>query len=368
MALNGEQELDRNEAATPHKLAEARKRGQVAKSADVVSATVFAAAAVALSARGWDGLTSLFKLDRLFLAMASGSDTGGPSGWRLWELSRQLLSTGLQLILPLLALVALAAVLANMAQTGPVWSWQPLKPDWQRLNPAAGFKRFWTPRTLFDTLRACLKLGVLMLVVGTALLDLVPRFQALIGLTAYGAAGVLLKDTMAIALRIAGALCVVALLDFAFTRREFARNMRMSRRELRDESKNREGDPRIRVRLRELRREMLKRSLALRRTAESDVVITNPTHVAVALRYRHGEMAAPVLVSKGTGALAAVIRAIAARHGVPVLRSPSLARALHAKTPLDGSIPIDLYPDVARLMVWVLSAKAARRAAAGGVA
>lgn len=361
MALNGEQDLDRNEAATPHKLAEARKRGQVAKSADVVSALVFSVATVVLYAKGWDSLVELFKFDRHLLGFARAAAGGGASGWQLFDLAAHVLRSGLMLVLPAMAALMIAAVLANVGQTGPVWSWHPVKPDWQRLNPMTGFKRVMSLRTLFDALRALIKLAVLAVVVGATLLDMVPHFGQLGDVTPYGHAGLLLRDLGALALRIALALCVIAVLDYAYGQREFAKNMRMSRREMRDETKNREGDPRIRARLRELRREMLKRSLATRRTGEADVVITNPTHIAVALRYRHGEMAAPVLISKGAGPLAAVMRLIAARHQIPVLRSPTLARALHAKTPLNAPIPIELYPDVARLMVWVLSMKEARR-------
>jgi flagellar biosynthetic protein FlhB len=361
-----EQDLDRNEAATPHKLDEARKRGQVAKSADVVSALVFTAGTVALYAKGWDNLVELFKFDRHLLgfAHAAGNAGGAQAGWQLVDLLAHVLQSGLALVLPAMAALMITAILANVAQTGPVWSWHPVKPDWQRLNPVTGFKRVVSLRTLFDTGRALLKLTVLALVVGVTLQDMVPHFGQLGDVTPYGHAGLLLRDLGALAIRVAFALCVIALLDYGYSQREFAKNMRMSKREMRDETKNREGDPRIRARLRELRREMLKRSLAVRRTAQADVVITNPTHIAVALRYRHGEMAAPVLVSKGAGALAAVMRLIAARHHIPVLRSPTLARALHAKTPLDAPIPAELYPGVARLMVWVLSMKNARRGAA----
>jgi flagellar biosynthesis protein FlhB len=367
--MNSEQDLDRNEAASPHKLDEARKRGQVAKSADVVSALVFTVGTVAFYAKGWDGLVDLFKLDHLLFGFARGAaGSGSQVGWHLFDMAAHVLRSGLMLVLPAMAALMIAGVLANIGQTGPVWSWHPIQPDWQRLNPMTGFKRVMSLRTLFDAFRALVKLTVLALVVGATLRSMVPHFAQLGDVTPYGHAGLLLHDLGALALRVALALCVIALLDYGYTQREFAKNMRMSRREMRDEAKNREGDPRIRARLRELRREMLKRSKAVRRTADADVLITNPTHIAVALRYRHGEMAAPVLVSKGAGALAAVMRLIAARHHIPVLRSPALARTLHAKTPLDAPIPAELYPGVARLMVWVLNMKAARRGAIGGAA
>lgn len=357
MAVANEQELDRNEAATPHKLEEARKRAQVAKSADVVSAVIFTAAAAAFAARGWDATVHLFGLDRQLLgALLTQAQHGRDANFLVGAIA-QTLTAGLGLLVPWLTLIVLTAILANMGQTGPIWSWHPIKPDWQRLSPAVGFKRIWSLRTLFDGFRACVKLVLLSLVVGVTLIDLLPRVMSLGTLTARGQTGLMLQHLGTLVVRVAGALCVVALLDLAFVHREFAKNMRMSRREQRDEQKNRDGDPRIRARLRELRREMLKRSLAVRRTAEADLVLINPTHIAVALRYRHGEMAAPVVVSKGSGALAAVMRAIAARHRIPTLRSPALARALHARTPLQAPIPLGLYPEVARLMAWVLASR-----------
>jgi flagellar biosynthetic protein FlhB len=367
--MSSEQELDRNEAATPHKLSEARKRGQVAKSADVVAALVLTAASVLLYSNGWSDVIELFKLDKHLLAFAKSTNAHADSGWWLVDLSVHVLQTGLGLVLPAMGAVMIVAVLANMIQTGgPVWSWHPVKADWQRLNPMTGFKRVMSLRTLFDAGRAILKLIVLTIVIAATLKAMLPQFDQLIGLTSYGHTGLLLQDLASLAIRIAFAMCLIAVLDLAFTKREFAKNMRMSRREMRDETKNREGDPRVRARLRELRREMLKRSLAVQRTAQADVLITNPTHIAVALRYRHGEMAAPVLVSKGAGALAAVMRAIAARHRIPVLRSPALARALHAKTRIDSPIPTECYADVARLMVWVLAMKNARASGREGVA
>jgi flagellar biosynthetic protein FlhB len=152
----------------------------------------------------------------------------------------------------------------------------------------------------------------------------------------------------------------VAGADVVFTRRDFARQMRMSRRELKDEYKNREVDPRIRARLRELRRELLKRSRSLRNTRNADVVLTNPTHVAVALQYRHGEMEAPRVVAKGAGQLAAAMRAIAGRHEIVVVQNPPLARRLFREAPLDAYLPVSFHAEVARIMVWVLAMRQQR--------
>ena len=350
-------DLDRNEAATPHKLSEARKRGQVAKSTDVVSALVFAAAVAYLYANGWDVLRAQFLFDRLIFGSAAGL-VNSPAA--LWHLVGGALHDSLLLLAPFLATLVVAALAGNIAQTGIIFSAHPIKPDWERLNPVNGIKRVFSLRTLFDTARACIKLAVLTWVVYEAAKALLPQFYQLAGLAPLGHARMLLADAAALALKIALALAVIAAIDLIYTRREFAKRQRMSKRELKDEHKHREGDPRIRSRLRELRREMLKRSLALRRTRDADVLVTNPTHYAVALSYRHGEMAAPKLIAKGAGSMAAAMRAMAARHRIPVVQNQTLARALYAETAIDQDVPGSLYPQVARLMVWVIAMREAR--------
>ena len=356
--MAADSELDRNDAATPHKLSEARKRGQVAKSADVVSAVVFAAAIVYLAAQGWDLLRAQFQFDRLVFAHAA-SFLASPAN--LWCLVDMALRSSLSLIAPLLATIVLAALVGNIAQTGPVFSAHPIKPDWDRINPVNGLKRVFSVRTLFDAARACIKLVVLLWVVDVALTALLPQFYRLAGLAPLGQAKTLVSDVAALALKLAFTMGIIAALDFAYTRREFAKRQRMSKRELKDEHRHREGDPRIRARLRELRREMLKRTLSLRRTRDADVIVTNPTHYAVALRYRHGEMAAPRLVAKGAGGMAAAMRMLAARHRIPVVQNRTLARALYAATALEQDVPSTFFPEVARLMVWVMAMREAQR-------
>lgn len=164
MAVGAEQDQDRNEAATPHKLQQARERGQVAKSAEVVGVLVLAAGAAALYAKGWAGFVSLLRLDAHLLGFVGSAARQGPGGWWLWDLTMYAMQAGLALMLPVFAVLLIVALLANLGQTGPVWSWHPVKPDWSRLNPVNGFKRVVSLRTLFDLLRTLLKLLVLGLV------------------------------------------------------------------------------------------------------------------------------------------------------------------------------------------------------------
>ena len=359
-----EKDLDRSEAATPFKLHKAREKGQTPRSTEVVGCVVFVAAAGWLAASGLEAWQALVRVARLPLLRA-GDAAQQPLAWSLV----QEIAAGAALALwPLFLALLVAAVLGSVAQTGVVLSFEPLRPDFSRLHPAQGFRRIFSLRTLFDAARTCVKLLLLTTVAWLALRSLLPGFAAISAVPPSGFVQVLLADAGALAWKMALALVLVALMDLVFTRREFTRRMRMSRRELKDEYRNREGDPRIRSRLRELRREMLRRSQSLKNTRDADVVLTNPTHFAVALRYVHGEMPAPRVVAKGAGHLAAAMREIAARHRVIVVQNPPLARRLFREAALDEFIPASFHAEVARVIVWVLAARQQRAAAAPGAA
>lgn len=359
-----EQDLDRNEAATPFKLQKAREEGQTPRSADMVSSLVFLAAMLYLAGQASALAESLLRLAQAALVQAAHARPAAA----LWPLATQVAGAAASALLPLLLALPLVAVLAALVQTGMVFSLKPLHIDFNRINPATGFKRLFALRTLFDTGRACLKLLVLVIVAAVALQALLPQFHAIAALPPAAFLHTLMQDFIGLGLKMALALVLVSAVDILFTRREFGRNMRMSRRELQDEYKHREGDPRVRARLRDLRRELLKRSRALVNTRTADVVLTNPTHYAVALRYVHGEMAAPRIVAKGAGQLAAAMREIAARHNVIVVQNPPLARRLFHEGALDEYIPGSFHADVARIIVWVLAVRQQRGAAQGAAA
>lgn len=355
-----DQDLDRNEEATPFKLEKARQRGQTPRSADAVSSVVFLVAMTYLASQGLRLCGSLLHQSQATLLQAAHVHpaTG------LWPLLARLVAETGSALLPLLLVLPLVALLAALAQTGMVFSVTPLQIDFDRINPATGFKRVFSLRTLFDGARACLKLLVLSLAGALTLQSLLPQFHAIAALPPAVFLDTLVADVTGLGMKMGLALVLVSALDMLFTRREFGRNMRMSRRELKDEYRNREGDPRVRGRLRELRRELLKRSLALKNTRTADVVLTNPTHYAVALRYVHGEMEAPRVVAKGAGQLAAAMREIAARHNVIVVQNPPLARRLFREGSIDEYIPHGFHAEVARIVVWVLAVRRQRGGAA----
>ena len=359
------QDIDRSEAATPFKLKKAQERGQTPRSADFVAALVFAVAMVFLAWHGSAAIASLLRTCQAALMQLSG---GGLADDTLRELASGMLVDVAAVLLPFLLLLVAAAAAGTWIQTGFVLSLEPLKIDFHRISPAAGLQRVFSPRTLFDAVRACVKLAVLAAAAWAALQALMPQFLAVATLPPAAFLRLLVEDTASLGLEMALALALIAAADIAFTRHEFGRKMRMSRRELKDEFRNREGDPRIRSRLRELRREMLKRSLALRNTRDADVVLTNPTHYAVALRYAHGEMDAPRLVAKGAGQLAAAMREIAGRHRVTVVQNPVLTRRLFRAMAIDEEVPPSFHAEVARIFVWVFAMREQRRGAVAGAA
>ena len=345
-----EQDSDRSEQATPHKLDEARKKGSVAKSMDLTSCAMLAGLVVALYALAGDGLEKLVRQQRHVLQLAR-ADWSTPEQVAQWLGS--LLVDSLSLLGPLFLILVVCAVLVNFAQAGPVFSTHPLVPDFNRLNPGEGLKRIFSFRSLFEAVKSSLKLVVLGAVLYFALCDLAVDLVRLLSLPPRSYGIQLVGLTAGLLVKLLLAYGALAAIDLLFTRWEFARRMRMSKRDIKDEVKNREGDPRIRSRLRALRQEMLERSKAVSKVSKADVVITNPTHLCVALSYDHGHSAAPLVVAKGAGDLAKRMREVAQRHRIPVVQNKPLARALFREVREDGFVPEKWYPQVAKIMVWV---------------
>lgn len=344
------QDQDRNEAATPFKLAQARQRGQVARSVDLAACLVLLATVGAAYAIVPDICAGLVKLSAGIWAGA-GRMEWTPDGASVWMLGR--LGAGLELLAPFLALIACAAVVAGLLQTGGIFSVHPIKPDFDRINPASGAKRLFSMRVVFEAAKSVLKLCLMVLVAWLVLSNLVPGLAELLLKTPGALARWLASVTNGLLVKLLLVMVLVGLLDFAYVHWSFGRQMRMSRRELRDEHKQREGDPRIRSRLRELRNALVRRARAVRKLPGADVLITNPTHLAVAVAYRHGEMAAPKVLCKGSGELAQRMKALARRHGIPVVENRPLARELYRRIDEEGYVPEDLYPVLARILLWV---------------
>lgn len=351
-----EQEQDRSESATPHKLTEARKKGSVAKSVEISSVVVMAAWLLAL--RMWGGAASQGHavLDiGIFSQMASLSFS--ESGILAWG-TRVCLEV-MVMLAPFLVAVVVAGILGHWGQTGPIFSFHPVKPDFNRLNPAEGLKKLFSTKALFDLGKNTLKLVLFSWILYLVLNSMRGELMGLLQADARSLGKHFLNDLTAVAFKLIMALAAVALLDLLFTRWDFAQKMRMSMREVKQEFKQREGDPKIKARIRELQNEMRKRGKGMKNLPDADVLVTNPTHLAVALQYKRGDMAAPVIVAKGAGDLVPKMKQVARAHGVMIVENKPLARALF-KVNMDSPVPGDQFAAVARLLVWVYAQKEAR--------
>ncbi len=353
-----DQDADLSEQATPYKLDEARKKGSVAKSADFTATAILAGLVATVYSNGWDGLRQTLRVQQQLLGRMHMLEWT-PDNVAAW-LGQVLMST-LHVLGPLFLTLVIAAVVVNFMQTGPIFSVHPLIPDITRISPATGFKRLFSMRTLFDSAKSVLKLVILGTVATMLVRKAIPGLIGLPAMDPKGYARLLINLEGAMLVKLVLTLFIIASIDMLYTRWEFNKRMRMSKRDVKDESKNREGDPRIRSRIRELRKEMLKRSKSMRKLPSADVLITNPTHLAVALCYDHGRGGAPQVVAKGAGELALKMRLVASQHQIPVVQNKMLARTLFREVDYDGFVPEKLYPQIAKIMVWVYTLREAKR-------
>jgi flagellar biosynthetic protein FlhB len=360
-----EQEQNRSEPATPFKLREAKKRGSVAKSMDLNSVFVIAALLVCLQLWAWPAAMKQLSLAGLLFQQSSAF---GFSQTQVWAWLVTALAETLLLLAPFFGAVMLAGALSSLVQHGPVFSVHPIKPDFNRLNPATGFKRIFSKRALFDLVKNLVKLALFVWVIYLAISQLLPSLLALLNVQAKAYAARALDDVAGLVFKLLMAMLAIALMDLIYTRWEYGDKLRMSRRELKDEIKQREGNPKIKARIRELQNEMRRKSQAVKNIPKADVLVTNPTHLGVALMYRHGEMAAPAVVAKGVGDMVEKMKAVARRHRVTIVENRRLARALYALD-LHDPVPEEHYAEVARILVWIQEARKGRSAAqAGGLA
>lgn len=346
------EDQDKSEPATAYKLQKSREKGQVAKSSEMASAIVVLAGMTFMGASAWAVTGQWFRWGR---SLISGVGSVSSQAFDPWRLVAELLVSLSGWVLPFGGLLMAVAILGSWVQTGPVFAPSLASIDLNRINPVQSLKRLLSARFVFELFRLMLKLAVVSLAMTLVLHGLSSSLAELSFMSAGYFGKTLLDSAAHLGIKLGCLLVGVAFLDVLFARREFAKKMRMSRRELKDEIKQRDGDPRIRARLRELRQQARRRSMTLSQTRHADVVVTNPVHVAVALRYVHGQMDAPLVVAKGAGLVAAVMRRLAARHHVPVVRSPALARKLYAQLEVDHAVPPWLFAEVARIMVWILA-------------
>jgi len=338
----------RTEEPSQRKLARARSRGQAAHSREVNNWFLIGTA-LGLVAFGGPSIASTIglALKRYIEAPHELSIEGA-----LWPaVSATLATIPGALALPM-GLMVVAALAGSLIQTGLLFAPEKLAPKLENLSPAKGFSRMFSARGLIEFGKTLAKLAVVVAVVAMLMQPELVRLPLMSGLDAAQMLGEIARLVGRLGLGVFVALTFIAVLDYGFQRLSFTRSMRMSKQEVKEEFKQSEGDPMIRARLRQIRMDRArKRMMAAVPTAS--VVVTNPTHVAVALRYEIGAEGAPLVVAKGAELLAQRIREIAREHKVPVVENPPLARALYAGVEVDQQIPPEHYKAVAEIIGYV---------------
>lgn len=339
---------DKTEAPTPKKKRESRNKGQIARSQDltawgsVLIALYLVPMTVNRMAVVFD--SSLRQMGSMPAEGLSAPDTVGIFG--------SALLAGFVAAAPLMAATFAGSFVASFAQTGPFIGLKPLVPDFKRINPKQGFKRLFSARSLWETAKQLIKVTVIL---GAAW----PRASRLVD-NLVGPARPQLWDglrhaggeTLAVVRTIVWSMLLVALADYAYQKYKHGQDMKMSRQEVRDENKNAEGDPQMKGRMRSAQMGMA-RNRMIANVGNADVIITNPTHIAVALRYDLARGGAPRVVAVGAGNVAAKIRAAGVEHGVTLVEAKPLARALWRSCEVDDEVPVALYEAVAKVLVFV---------------
>lgn len=346
---------ERTEQPTGKRLAEAREKGQVARSPEVGTAMTLLAAAGFLT---WAGPTWV---EAFITLIPVGLLEMRPGPWEVadaLDFGRRTLGRFVGLVAPPVLTIAVFAVLVNLLQVGFVVSTQSLSPNWARLNPVQGLSRLFGSRALVDLAKAPLKLVILG---GVAYLTLRPEIMRMMnGAGQEPASTVSAFATLALTLlwRLGTAHALLAVADYAYQRWSHLRSLRMTREEVKEETRQTEGDPVIRARFRSLHRQYAMRRM-MQDVTTADVIVTNPTHYAVALRYDPDAMRAPVVVAKGVRLIALQIRERARAAGVPVVEHKPLAQALYKSVAIGAEIPAGLYRAVAEVLayVWALGGR-----------
>lgn len=351
--MSEESDLERTEEATPRRLEKAREEGQVARSLELTTFTVLLASAAGILFLG-AGM-----MDKLLKIMKSGMQMERELAFqtdlmlnRLYVLAIE----GLISMAPLLFLLLVVAFFAPMLLSGWMFSTKALMPKFERISPIKGLGRIFSVNSLVELVKAILKTIVIGAVAGLVIWYNKEAVMALLTVPVdlgIGRTGEFLAMSF---LLIIGAMILVVVIDVPYKIWEHAKQLRMTKEEIRKEFKESEGDPFVKARIRGLQREAARRRM-MAEIPKADVIVTNPTHYAVALRYQSNSMRAPKVVAKGVHLLAARIREMAEEHRIPILEAPPLARALYHHAELESEIPEKLYTAVAEVLAYVFQLK-----------
>ncbi|MCM3782945.1 flagellar biosynthesis protein FlhB [Neobacillus mesonae] len=344
---------EKTEKATPKKRQESRKKGQVAKSMEISGAAILLACFMCFLIFGnfyKERISDAFKdifINRLNMEVTSEN---------VMILFGQFGIEILILLAPIFAIAVIIGFIANYIQIGFLFTGEGITPKFSKLDPIKGFKNIFSMRAVVELLKSVLKLIIIGYLVYDILWGARDEFAGLSLLSMDGILKFAAEMTLDLGINIGAALFVLSILDYMYQRYEHEKNIKMSKQDIKDEYKKMEGDPLIKGKIRERQRRMAMQRM-MQEVPNADVIITNPTHFAVALKYDGNEMEAPTVIAKGADHVAFRIREIAKEHGVMLMENKPLARALFQRTEIGDSIPADLFQAVAEILAYVYKLK-----------
>ena len=347
----------RTEEPSEHKLRKAREEGKVARSGEVTSSLLLLVGIAALGLLATHILRVMIEMITFFL-----SNSASPNAFS-GGLASAFMSFFMKLTLPVLAVLFLVAILGNVIQVGFLFTVKPITPDFGRIVPHFGRwlrRSVGSPESLFNLAKSIVKVAVIAVIAYLNIRGEIPRLTRLALAPFFSGVTVIAQIAFRLVLEVAIALLAFSAADYWFQRRQHIESLKMSKQEVKEERKMYEGDPLTRSRLRERMREIMRRNM-LKAVPKADVVITNPTHFAVALEYNRAVMPAPTVVAKGADVMAAKIREVASDNGVAIIENKPLAQALYREVEIGDTIPEKFYEAMSTILaeVYRLSGRSA---------
>ncbi len=339
---------NKTEKATPYRRRKLKQEGNVAKSIEIASSLTVLISSLIIFFSG----AFIFKEIVQFMITISTTDSSAFGTSAINALRESFPKIG-SILLPFFVVTVLVVIGAHIAQFGFVFTLKPLRFKWERINPVEGFKKMISLSTLFELIKNSLKAFLLF---GIALLVLKGSVELILDsaqMPLVEGINFMLKLLIKVVLILGVIAFFIALLDFAYKKWEYERKIRMSRQEVKEEFKQLEGHPEVRAKIRSRMREMAKGRM-MAEVPKASVVITNPTHIAVALRYNAEKDKAPVVIAKGKGSIAERIVSLAQSYDIPIIRKPELARAVYQSADIGEEIPPELYRAVAEVIAYIM--------------
>jgi len=356
----GEQGGDKSEEPTPHRLREAREKGQVAKSREITVAFVLLLCYFMFRFMGQFMWANLMDTARAIFSLIPEANKNFSLSFAMYILVIGLRGMAMA-VLPIFAAAFFSTFFAEAVQTGFLFAFDPLSPKIERVNPLEGFKKMFSMQGLVELVKSILKIVIVFYIAWYAAKDDLPYIIILIQAQPWDALALGGSIAYKIALRVGLFYIAIAILDYLYRRWEYMRNLRMTKQEVKEEYKRLEGDPMVKQRMRDLQRQVSQQRM-MAAVPQADVVVTNPTHVAVALKYAPEKMKAPLLLAKGLRKQAEQIKAIAEKYEISIVENEPLARSIYRTTKVSREIPKELYQAVAEILAYVYKIKKDRAA------